>query len=104
MESVARYLRRELQPLGMQAQTMSDDRRLLSTGYPANVTIRGIRFAMLRVDHLRDIVEVLVTHPALDRIEALADGRTDYLGRFDKHKERFERIRERQVRSGRDRR
>jgi hypothetical protein len=69
---------------------MSGDRRLLSTGYPANVTIRGVRFAML--DQLRGIVEVLVTHAALDRIEAHADGRADYLGRFEKHRERFERV------------
>ena len=69
---------------------MSGDRCLLSTGYPTNVTIRGVRFAML--DQLRGIVEVLVTHAALDRIEAKADGRTDYLGRFEKHRERFERI------------
>ena len=69
---------------------MSGDRRLLSTGYPANVTIRGVRFAML--DHLSGIVEILVTHSALDRMETQADGGTDYLVRFDKHKERFERI------------
>ena len=69
---------------------MSDDERLRPTGYPANVTIRGIRFAML--DHLRGIVEVFVTHAALDRMEAQDDGSTNYLGRFNKHKERFERI------------
>jgi hypothetical protein len=69
---------------------MSGDRCLLSTGYPANVTIRGVRFAML--DQLRGIVEVFVTHAALDRVEAQADGRTDYLARFEKHRERFERV------------
>ena len=68
---------------------MSDDRRLLSTGYPANVTIRGVRFAML--DHLSGIVEIL-THAALDRLQAQAGDRTDYLDRFEKHKEKFERI------------
>ena len=69
---------------------MRDDRRLLSTGYPANVTIRGVRFAML--DHLSGIVEILVTHAALDRMEAQAGDRTEYLHRFEKHKEKFERI------------
>jgi hypothetical protein len=69
---------------------MSGDRQLLSIGYPASVTIRGVRFAML--DHLKDIVDVLVTHAALDRMAARVDGSADYLGRFGLHKEKFEDI------------
>jgi hypothetical protein len=68
---------------------MSGDRRLLPIGYPANVTIRGVRFAMQ--DHLGGIVELLVTHAALDRKEAPAYGGGEYLARFAKHRESFER-------------
>jgi Protein of unknown function (DUF1488) len=66
------------------------DRRLLPIGYPTNVTIRGVRFAML--DHLGSIVDVLVTHAALDRMEVPALDGGDYLARFAKHRESFERV------------
>ena len=79
---------------------MSGDRRLLPKGYPANVTIRGIRFAMS--DHVGGMVELLVTHGALDRIEAPAGG-GDYLARFKKHRE-VGTGGQRQVRARQDRR
>ena len=58
-------------------------------GYPANVSVRGVRFAMLDQGQL---VDVLVTHAALDRMEPPSVGSTDYLSRFAKHRESFERI------------
>ena len=57
--------------------------------YPANVSVRGVRFAMLDQGQL---VDVLVTHAALDRMEPPSVGNTDYLARFSKHRESFERI------------
>ena len=66
---------------------MSEAQRLLAIAYPANVTIRGIRFAML---DLGDLVDILVTHAALDRVEAPGGG--DYLERFEKHRATFERV------------
>ena len=69
---------------------MSEDRRLLSNGYPANVSVRGVRFAM--VDHLGGGVEILVSHAALDSTEAPDDNSGDYLARFDKHRAKFEQI------------
>jgi hypothetical protein len=68
---------------------MSEAQRLLAIAYPANVTIRGVRFAML---DLGDLVDILVTHAALDRTEAPAGSGGDYLARFDKHRESFERV------------
>ena len=68
---------------------MSDDWRILPMAYPANVAVRGIRFAMMDQGHL---VEILVTHGALDRMEPPSDGSTDYLARFAKHRESFERL------------
>ena len=66
-----------------------DQRRLTSIAYPAYETIRGVRFAML---DLGEIVDILVTHAALDRLEAplVSDG--DSLARFAKHRGRFEQV------------
>ena len=57
--------------------------------YPANVSVRGVRFAMLDQGQ---IVDVLVTHAALDRMEPPSVGSSDYLARFAKHRETFERV------------
>ena len=57
--------------------------------YPPNATVRGIRFAML---DLGQLVEILVTHGALDRMEPPSAGSSDYLARFAKHRDSFERI------------
>jgi len=65
------------------------EQRLLPIAYPANVSVRGVRFAMLDQGQL---VDVLVTHAALDRMEPPSVGSTDYLARFAKHRENFERI------------
>ena len=59
-------------------------------GYPANVSIRGVRFAM--IDHLGGEVEILVSHAALDSTEAPSESGGDYLARFDKHRAKFEQI------------
>jgi Protein of unknown function (DUF1488) len=66
---------------------MTEVQRLVAIAYPANVTIRGIRFAML---DLGDLVDILVTHAALDRMEVSTGD--DYLARFDKHRASFERV------------
>jgi len=68
---------------------MSDIWRIQPMAYPANVTVRGVRFAMMDQGHL---IEILVTHGALDRMEPPSAGCSDYLGRFAKHRESFERI------------
>lgn len=68
---------------------MSGDWRLVPIAYPPNVTARGVRFAML---DLGKLVDILVTHAALDRMEVPGAGGRDYLARFEKHRERFERI------------
>jgi Protein of unknown function (DUF1488) len=68
---------------------MSDDWRILPMAYPANVTVRGVRFAMMDHGHL---VEILVTHGALDRMELPGAGNSNYLARFARHRESFERI------------
>ena len=68
---------------------MSDNWRILPIACPPNVTVRGIRFAMQDQGQL---VDVLVTHAALDRMEPPSVGSTDYLARFAKHRENFERI------------
>ena len=65
------------------------EQRLLPIAYPANVSVRGVRFAMMEQGHL---IEILVTHGALDRIEAPGAGNSNYLARFAKHRESFERI------------
>ena len=65
------------------------EQRLLPIAFPANVTVRGVRFAML---DLGQLIEILVTHGALDRMEPPSAGSTDYLARFAKHRESFERI------------
>jgi hypothetical protein len=57
--------------------------------YPAKVTVRGVRFAMMDQGHL---TEILVTHCALDRMEPPRAGCPDYLGRFAKRRESFERL------------
>ena len=67
---------------------MSDIWRIQPMAYPANVTVRGVRFAMMDQGHL---IEILVTHGALDRIEPPSAG-SDYLGRFAKRRESFERL------------
>ena len=41
---------------------------------------------------LGDVIEILVTHGALDRMEPPGDSRSDYLARFAKHRESFERL------------
>ena len=68
---------------------MSDIWRIQPMAYPANVTVRGVRFAMMDQGHL---IEILVTHGALDRMEPPSAACSDYLGRFAKHRESFERI------------
>lgn len=64
---------------------MSGNQRLTPIAYPPYVTIRGVRFAML---DLGDLVDILVTHAALDRMEAPTDH--DALARFGKHRATFE--------------
>ena len=68
---------------------MSDIWRIQPMAYPANVTVRGVRIAMMDQGHL---IEILVTHGALDRMEPPSAGCSDYLGRFAKHRASFERI------------
>jgi hypothetical protein len=58
-------------------------------GNPAHQTIRGVRFAMLGGAGL---VDVSVTHAALEEIEAPRPERDGYLGRFEKHRDTFEKI------------
>jgi len=58
-------------------------------GNPAHETIRGVRFAMLGGAGL---VAVLVTHAALEEIEAPRPERDGYLGRFERHRGTFEQI------------
>jgi hypothetical protein len=62
---------------------------LLPIAYPASVTIRGVRFAML---DLGDLVDILVTHAALDRIDDPAVKGGDDLARFAKHRDRLEHV------------
>jgi hypothetical protein len=66
---------------------MSENQRLTPIAYPANVTIRGVHFAMW---DLGKIIHILVTHGALDRLEKPTDG--DTLVRFGKHRGTFEQI------------
>jgi hypothetical protein len=56
---------------------------------PAHETIRGVRFAMLGGAGL---VPVLVTHAALEEIEAPPPERNGHLGRFEKYRAKFEQI------------
>ena len=56
---------------------------------PANETIRGVRFSMLSGAGL---VTVLVTHAALDEIEASRPHADSYIGRFEKYRDKFEQI------------
>jgi len=56
---------------------------------PAHETIRGVRFAMLGGAGL---VAVLVTHAALEEIEAPRPQKDGYLGRFEKYRGKFEQI------------
>jgi hypothetical protein len=58
-------------------------------GNPAHETIRGVRFAMLGGGGL---VAVLVTHAALEEIESSRPQKDGYLGRFEKHRNKFEQI------------
>jgi hypothetical protein len=56
---------------------------------PAHESIRGVRFAMLGGAGL---VVVLVTHAALEEIEAPRPTKDDFLGRFEKYRDKFEQI------------
>lgn len=58
-------------------------------GNPAHETIRGVRFAMLGSAGL---VAVLVTRGALEEIETAPPQKGAYLGRFEKHRNKFEQI------------
>jgi len=58
-------------------------------GNPAHETIRGVRFAMLGSTGL---VAVLVTRAALEEIEAPRPQKGGYLGRFERHRGKFEKI------------
>ena len=62
---------------------------LTSIGNPPHETIRGVRFAMLGGFEL---LTVLVTHTALDEIEAQRPENAGYLDRFDRYRDRFEQI------------
>ena len=62
---------------------------LSSVAYPAHETIRCVRFAMLDITAL---VTILVTHAALDGIEAPGAASASYLARFEKHRDKFEQI------------
>ena len=62
---------------------------LSSIGNPAHETIRGVRFAMLGGVEL---VVILVTHGALDEVEASPPAKGTYLDRFEKFREQFEQI------------
>ena len=62
---------------------------LSAIGNPAHETIRGVRFAMLGGAGL---VAVLVTHAALEEIEAPRPQKESYLGRFARHRHEFELI------------
>ena len=62
---------------------------LSSIAQPAHETIRGVKFAM------RDggmLVSILVMHAALQVLEWSPPGSGDYLARFDRHRDRLERI------------
>ena len=56
---------------------------------PAHKTIRGVRFAML--DGV-ELVTVLVTHAALEAIEAPQPAKDACLDHFEKHRAKFEQI------------
>ena len=56
---------------------------------PPHETIRGVQFAMLGGAGL---VAVLVTYAALEELEALRPDTEGYLLRFDRHRDRLERI------------
>ena len=60
---------------------------LSSVGNPAWQSIRGVRFSMLNGPML---VVVLVTHDAVDDVEAATPGDGGSLARFNKHRDRFE--------------
>ena len=62
---------------------------LSSIGNPAHETIRGVQFSMLGGAGL---VAVLVTHAALEEIEAPRPEKEGYLRRFETHREKFEQI------------
>ena len=79
---------------GAEWEIFCEDRRkvlmpLSPIGNPAHETIRGVRFAMLGGAGL---VAVLVTHAALEEIEAPRPERDGYLGRFERHRGTFEQI------------
>jgi len=54
---------------------------------PAHETIRDVRFAMLGGAGL---VAVLVTHAALEEIEAPPPEKNGHLGRFEEYRAKFE--------------
>ena len=60
---------------------------LSSIGNPAWNTIRGVRFAM---QYGPTLIEVLVTHAALEDIERIPLGAGGHLACFKKHRDTFE--------------
>ena len=62
---------------------------LSPTVQPAHETIRGVKFAMLDGTTL---VGILVAHATLQSIEWSPPGSGDYLARFERHRQRLERI------------
>jgi hypothetical protein len=63
--------------------------RLLPIAYPAHENIRGVQFAML---DFGELVHVLVTNAALDRVEEPVASGGNHLARFAKHRDRFEQV------------
>ena len=62
---------------------------LSSISNPPHETIRGVRFAMLGGSRL---VAILVTHAALEEIEAPRPEKEGYLGRFERYRDKLEQI------------
>lgn len=62
---------------------------LSSTAQPPHETIRGVKFAMLDGTML---VAILVAHAALQSIEWSPPGSGDYLARFERNRDRLEKI------------
>ena len=65
---------------------------------PAHKTIRGVRFAML--DGV-ELVTVLVTHAALEAIEAPQPAKDACLDRFEMHRAKSNRLRAASISAGR---
>jgi hypothetical protein len=60
---------------------------LSSVGNPAWDTIRGVRFGM---QYGPTLVAILVTHEALDAVEAPTQEAGGYIARFNRHRIAFE--------------